>query len=259
MSRAALAAAGFVRYEIDGVVWWESVGTAAPGRSPAGATLVLIHGANDHAGTWFAVAPALARTHRVIVPDLAGHGESAPASGPIPISLVLEKLHSAIGTEQNLTLVGNSLGGWMALHYALGHPDRVQRLILEASGGLNRPFAVPLVAHSREEADVILRAVHGPKFDAPEWVIEALLQRATDSPMLRLTETIEHDLEPRLGEIRAETHLVWGADDGVLPLDYAKALQQAIPGARLHVIEGAGHIPHMQQPERFLQCLTAIF
>jgi pimeloyl-ACP methyl ester carboxylesterase len=218
----------------------------------------MLHGANDHAGTWFTVAAALAQRYRVILPDLAGHGESEPRTGPIPLSLILDRLEVAIGGERDITLLGNSLGGWIALLYTLRHPERVARLVLETSGGLNRPLASPLVARTREEAGIILRAVHGPGFQAPEWVVEALLQRAHDSPMLRLTETIEHDVEPRLGEIRVPATLIWGADDGVVPLAYGRELQQAISGATLCVIEGAAHIPHMQQPGRFLECLTAI-
>lgn len=251
MTRAALAATGFVRREIGEMVYWESV------RGDDQSTIVLIHGANDQAGTWFTVAPALARTHRVIVPDLPGHGESAPKQGPIPLSLIIEQLERVIGDEP-ITLIGNSLGGWLALLYALKHPAQITRLVLEASGGLSRPLSSPIVATSREEAIPILRAVHGPSYQPQEWVIEALLQRAQGSPMLRLTELAEHEIESRLGEIDIPATLVWGADDGVLPLSYAEALRDAIPNAELHVIEGAAHIPHMQQPERFLQCLTAI-
>jgi pimeloyl-ACP methyl ester carboxylesterase len=230
--------------------------------SPCCRTIVLVHGANDQAGTWFTVAPALARQYRVIIPDLAGHGESAPKTGPLPISLLIERLEAviddAVGTD-TITLVGNSLGGWLVMLYALKHPQRVERLVLESSGGLARPLAVPIVAHTREEAAVILRAVHGPLYEPPEWVIDALLQRAQGSPMLRLTEHLEHNIEPRLGELTTPATLIWGEHDGVLPLSYAEALRVAIPGAKLEVIEGAAHIPHMQQPERFLQCLMAIF
>ncbi|MFP5247054.1 MAG: alpha/beta fold hydrolase [Thermoanaerobaculia bacterium] len=249
MTRAVLAGAGFVRREVDGTVYFEG-GT--------GETLVFIHGADDQAGTWFTVAPALARTHRVLLPDLPGHGESEPHAGPIPISLILERLSAILANEHNLTLIGNSLGGWVALLYALRHPQQISRLILEASGGLNRPLASPLVARDRDEARLILRNVHGPQFQPEEWVIEALLARAADSPMLRLTEALEHDIEPRLGEIGAPATLIWGANDGVVPLSYAEALRDALPRATLHVLEGAAHIPHMQQPERYLQCLTAI-
>lgn len=257
MTRSALAAAGFVRNESDGLVWFES--GPASGTLKTNAPLLLIHGANDHAGTWFTVAPALAKSFRVIVPDLPGHGESEPRTGPIPISLVVAKLERLLQQEHDVTVVGNSFGGWMAILLALRNRERVARLVLEASGGLTRPLAVPIVATSREHANVILRAVHGPAFDPPEWVVEALLQRATDSPMLRFTEAIEHSVEPRLGEIEVPTTLIWGADDGVLPLSYAQDLRDAIRGATLRVIEGAAHIPHMQQPARFLECLTATF
>jgi pimeloyl-ACP methyl ester carboxylesterase len=257
MTRGAIAAAGFARREVGGTVYWVAESAVGSRRS----AVVLVHGANDQAGTWFAVAPRLAQEHRVIMPDLPGHGESAPAEGPIPISLIVSQLAAMIdeaAPNERVTLVGNSLGGWISMLYALEHPERVERLVLEASGGLARPLAVPIVAHTREEAIPILRAVHGPQYEPQEWVIEALLQRAHGSPMLRLTELVEHDIEPRLGELTAPATLIWGADDGVLPLSYAEALRDAIPNADLHVIEGAGHIPHMQQPERFLQCLTAI-
>jgi len=249
MTRAALTAAGFERKESEGMVWW----TAGDGEK----TLVLLHGVNDQAGTWFPIAAALAQRFRVILPDLPGHGESLPRNGPLPISLLVDRI-AAILPSKPFTLLGNSLGGWIAMLYTLRHPERVQTLILEASGGLNRPFEVPVLATNREEAEVILRAVHGPRYQAPEWVIEGLLERAQDSPMLRITEIAEHYVDARLGELRVPTHLIWGADDGVLPVAYARELQRGIDGAQLHVIEGAAHIPHLQQPQRFLECLTSI-
>lgn len=249
MTRAALAAAGFVQHEIDGTVYFESASD--------GETLVLVHGVNDHAGSWFLVAPALAQKYRVIIPDLPGHGESEPRDGPLPISLMVQKLAAVIG-DQRVTLVGNSLGGWLSMLYTLAHPQNVSRLILEASGGLTLPLDSPTTAHTRDEAMIILRNVHGPRFQPPEWVIEALLQRAISSPMLRVTEIAEHVVDARLQDIRVPTTVLWGEDDGVVPRAYAEALLHGIAGSTMHVIEGAAHIPHLQQPERFLQCLTSI-
>ena len=278
-TRTALAASGFVRKEIGGTVYFANVipsvardlggrgseqeHRAAPAQIPRDArddrSVVLIHGANDHAGTWFAIAPALAKTRRVILIDLPGHGESAPQDAPLPISLLVSRMEAvvdeALGNEP-FTIVGNSLGGWLSILYALRHPDRVAHLVLESSGGLARPTAVPLYARTREEAIPILRAVHGPQYEPQEWVISALLERAHDAPMLRLTELTEHD--PRLGEINVPTTLLWGEHDGVLPLSYGEALRDAIPNAQMHVIAGAAHIPHMQQPQRVLECLMAI-
>lgn len=250
MTRAALAAAGLVRLEREGMVWWETPLDHKP-------TLVLLHGVNDNAGTWFPVAAALAQRFRLILPDLPGHGESEPKDGPLPISMLVDRI-AAILPEEPFTLLGNSLGGWLAMLYTLRHPERVRMLILESSGGIDRPFAVPVLATNREDAQVILRAVHGPAFQAPEWVVDALLERAHDSPMLRITETVEHYMDARLGELHTPTHLIWGADDGVLPLSYGEELRRGIAGARLHVLEGAAHIPHLQQPQGFLACLTAI-
>ena len=246
-TRAALTAAGLERRELDGTVYFVGGGEARP-------TWVLIHGANDQAGTWAAVVPLLAEKCRLIVPDLPGHGESAPASGPIPLPLMLERLHAIIDVP-SVTLVGNSLGAWIALLYALARPERVARLVLESGGGLARPLAVPLVATNRDDAMTILRAVHGPNAVLPDWAVDALLRRASDSPMLRLTGF--QFVDGRLGELKAPTTLIWGEHDGVVPRAYGEALRDAIAGARLEIIEGAAHIPHAQEPQRFVSCLTA--
>lgn len=254
-TRVALAAAGFVRHARGGTVWWES---QKEGIAPSAAPVVLIHGVNDQAGTWFPIAPAVAVRRRVIIPDLPGHGESEPREGDLPISMFVGRLEALLADEPPAILVGNSLGGWIVTLYALRHPDRLEHLVLEASGGLDRPFASPVVAHDRAEAEVVLRAVHGPRFVAAEWIIDALLERATDSQMLRIRETEEHYVDSRLHELKVPTTIIWGKDDGVLPVAYAEELRDAIPHATLHVIPDAAHIPHLQQPERFLACLTAI-
>ena len=252
-TRGALVAAGLERRELDGNVYFV-------GRAEARPTLVLIHGANDQAGTWASVVPLLSE-YRLIVPDLAGHGESAPHSGPIPIPVIVDQLHAIIENEcrtsfsPSLSLAGNSMGAWIALLYTLKHPDRVERLILEAGGGLARPLAVPLTATNRDEAMVILRAVHGPNAVLPDWAVDALIARATNAPMLRLTEP--EFLDARLGEVKMPTTLIWGEHDGVIPRSYMEAVRDGIAGARLEIIEGAAHIPHAQQPARFVSCLTA--
>lgn len=251
MMRGALGAYGLTRKALDGSVYW--VGGSG------GETLVLLHGTNDQAGTWTRVVPLLADRYRLILPDLAGHGESEPRSGPIAFQVIVDRLHGILEHEdsRDIVLGGNSLGGWIAILYALAHPDRVKRLVLESGGGLARPLGVPLVARNRETAMTILRAVHGPKYVPEAWVIDTLLARATESPMLRLEGMMENFVDARLPELEMPATLVWGADDGVVPLSYGQALQNAIRGAKLCVIDGAAHVPHLQQPERFVECLTA--
>ncbi|MGZ7039276.1 MAG: alpha/beta fold hydrolase [Thermoanaerobaculia bacterium] len=251
MMRASLNAAGLVRKELDGSVYW----TGGSGDE----TLVLLHGTNDQAGTWARVVPMLTSRYRLVLPDLAGHGESEPKSGPIAFPVVIDQLQRIVEHEHldRFTLGGNSFGGWIAILYTLAHPERVNRLVLEGGGGLARPLGVPLVARDRDTALTILRAVWGPDYVPQEWVIDTLLARSSDSPMLRLAGAMENFIDGRVGQIEAPATLVWGKDDGVVPLSYAEALQNAMRGSTLRVIDGAAHIPHLQQPERFVECLTA--
>ena len=254
MARLALAAAGLVKCEASpGNVYW----SGGKGQQ----TIVLVHGANDQAGTWAAVVPALAKNAKLIVPDLAGHGESEPKTGPITLPVMVAKLHEVLEKEKaaKVTLVGNSMGAWVAILYALEHPDRVERLALESGGGLALPPGVPLFASNREEAVRIMHAVHGPDYAIADWQIDALLARKTDSPMARVMagNVFPHFVDARLKDLKVPATIVWGEHDGVVLRSYVDKLQAGIAGSRLCVVPGAAHIPHAQQPERFIQCLQA--
>ena len=252
IARNALANAGMERVADEGSIYWRG--------GKGDITVVLIHGVNDQAGSWAAVVPTLVRKYRVIIPDLPGHGESEPREGPIAMSLILDRVARILDREDArcVILAGNSFGAWIAVLYAIAHPDRVQHLVLESGGGLARPPAVPLFATDRQTAAHILRAVWGPDFVPADWQIDALISRATNSPLLRLTGLLDYFVESRLAGVHTPTTLVWGENDGVVPLSYAEAMQDGIRGARLKIIKGAAHIPHAQQPERFLECLTEI-
>jgi abhydrolase domain-containing protein 6 len=252
-SRSMLAQAGLTRKSLDGTVYW----TGGQGER----TLCLIHGVNDHAGTWSLVAPALIKSCRLIVPDLPGHGESEPKNGALDMQYLVDRLAAALDAEgaTRVTLVGNSMGAWISILYTLAHPERVAEVFLESGGGLAIPLGVSLVASNRDEAVPILQAVHGPNAQFPDWAIDALITRSTDSPMLRLVAggMMSYFIDHRLVEIRVPATVVWGANDGVVTRTYIERLHAGIAGAKLCIIEGAAHIPHAQQPERFIACLQA--
>lgn len=254
LSRKALDRAGLTKVVDDqGSVYWTGGGKDAP-------ALVLLHGVNDQAGTWAGVVPSLATEYRLIVPDLAGHGESEPKTGIITYTLVLERLHSIIAKETTgkVIIAGNSMGGWIGTLYALDHPYKVARLVLEDSSGMAWPLTVPLFPKNREEAKAMMRAVNGPADKTPDAVLDAFLARK-DLPMSRfmMPDIVQHLLDMRLPKLSVPVTLIWGRDDGVLPLAYAEALQKAIAGSELRIIDGAAHIPHRQQPEKFVRCLKA--
>ena len=250
-TRAELAKAPMERVELGESVYW---------RGGKGDVVVLLHGSNDQAGTWFAVAPKLVKQHRVIAPDLAGHGESGPHEGPLPLSLMVERLHAVLDREgaKRVTLVGNSMGGWVAMLYAMKYPEQVERLVLEDASGMIWGLTVPLVATNRDDAVKIMHAVHGPNAPVPEWAIDALLQPDAGASMKRVVAggVLDFLVDQKLSSLKTPTTLIWGRDDGVLPVAYAEALQKKIAGSQLFVIDGAAHIPHRQQPEKFLECLS---
>jgi len=248
-TRDALAGAGFERVEADGRVYFRG--------GSGDDTILLLHGVNEQAGTWAPVAEPLAARFRVLIPDLAGHGDSGPKEGPLTMEAILGGVEAMVEREgaQRVTIAGNSMGGWVAMLYALKHPGRVARLVLEDASGMIWMPPVPLFPRSQEEAIACLRAVHGPAYEPEQWAIDAMLQRAVSAPMTRMAGVHVHAVDNRLGELSVPTTLIWGRDDGLLTLPYAEMLQKRIAGATLHVIDGAAHIPHRQQPERFLECL----
>ncbi|HEY4640047.1 MAG TPA: alpha/beta hydrolase [Thermoanaerobaculia bacterium] len=219
-------------------------------------TIVLVHGVNEQSATWAAVAPQLMRDFRVIAIDLPGHGESAPKTGPLPMRAMIDALSAVIGDRQ-VILVGNSMGGWVSMLYAAEHPDRVSQLILEDASGMAWDLRnVPLFPQDREQAIKLLRMVAGPDAPIADETIEFVLH-AKDLPQKRVIDAgiLDWIVDARLPKLTMPVTLIWGKNDGLLPLAYANTLQSRIAGSKLHVIDHAAHIPHRQAPDEFLRLL----
>ncbi len=253
-ARALLVAAGLSRCETGGTVYYASELSSKP-------VLVLLHGVNDHAGTWAQAIGPLSQRYRLIVPDLPGHGESGPHEGPVSLPLIVERI-DAIVTKENLgtfSLAGNSMGAWISILYTLEHPERVKRLFLESGGGLAIAPSVPLSASTQEEAERILVAVHGPEFVMSGAATNGFIRRSATLPVHRVLASgvLPYFVDARLGEIKVPTTLIWGENDGVISRSYMDKLQRGIVASRFCEIKQAAHLPHAQQPERFVECLTA--
>jgi pimeloyl-ACP methyl ester carboxylesterase len=257
MTRRGLARAGMTRRTID--VDGNRIVYFAGGNGDR--TIVLVHGVNDQAGSWVSVIPPLVKDSRVIAIDLPGHGESAPATGPLPMPLIVKALQMVIDREsadKPIVLVGNSMGGWVSMLYAADHPSRVSRLVLEDASGMSWDMShVPFYPKTRDEALKLLRLVHGPDTPIADYLVDAMLKEAATMPQTRVMQAgvIFAIVDSRLHEITMPVTLIWGAHDGLLPLAYADALHQHLPGSTLHVIDSAAHIPHRQAPAEFTRLL----
>lgn len=260
-SRQALGSAGLEKRKVATAVgrltFWEG------GR---GTPVVLLHGAGDQAGSWQKVVAPLAERHRLLVLDLPGHGDSAPDRGPLPLALgvaAVEAVLAARAEGERATLIGNSMGGWMALLYALEHPERLRSIVLENGGGLSGelPSGFTLLPKNRDETRRMLAALTGPESkQPPDFVLDDLAQKLRKGPLPRTMEGFQPSdlLDGRLGGLDLPVALVWGDADQLFPLAYAERLHGEIPGATLAAIPGCGHVPHVECPERFLAAVTPL-
>jgi pimeloyl-ACP methyl ester carboxylesterase len=231
-----------------------------------GQTLVLLHGAGDQAGTWAKVVQPLTSRYRVVVPDLAGHGASAPAEGAISITHILGGLDAVIKQESHgpAILVGNSLGAWVALLYAREHPASVARVVLVNGGALKSDRTdVSLMPQSRAEAAALMTQLRDPSSaPIPTFVLDDVVRAANAGPIARFARTANemegYILEGRLHEIAAPVDLLWGESDKVLPVAYARRMMAQLPASRLTPLATCGHVPQVECPERFERALSEI-
>ena len=258
-SRRALTSAGLEKKTIEGpagpIVYWVG-GTGSP--------VLLLHGTNDQAGTWGAVVPPLMRAHRLIVPDLAGHGESGPTSGRIMFAHLLGGIERVLEAESPgvaVAIVGNSMGGWLALLEAQRAPARVRRVILEAGGGISWQGPLPtLLPVTRDEAKAILVRVFGtPPPPVPGFVLDEMIRLSASSPMTRYdaADATAHLLDGKLKDLAVPVDLVWGTQDGVLPIAFGERFRAEFASAGWHTIDGA-HILHRDRSGKFLDVITPL-
>ena len=251
-----------------------------------GPPLVLLHALGESAFDWRWVMPALARGRSVYAPDLlrpeSGDGADYSSSS---LAGFVAKFLDALGIER-ATVVGNSLGGLVALRLALSNPSRVDALSLVDSAGLGQEInpalssatlpgygdaavywaKTPMGAAQRAWGKApLLFAL--PASAPPEWLAEqyrlglmpgfmqatlAALRRHVNPAGQRESEILLDEL-PRL---KVPTLVVWGAQDRVMPTRHARDAASCLRNGSLAIIAGCGHLPHVECPDRFAEVLN---
>lgn len=231
----------------------------------SGPSLVYLHGTGDR-GELLPVLETLAERYTVIRPDHPGFVDSDDFGAAITdvagIAAAQRELLDAMEVD-DFVLVGCSLGGWVASELALAVPGRVSRLVLIDPAGLAGDGSAPdMFSLTPEEAlaatvhDEAARSAARSATPDPETARRLARSRAAAERIA--SEPYMHD--PGLGErLRSLTtvpvDILWGQEDGIVPVSYARAWQDALPHARLTVVSGAGHLPHVEQPLSLLGIL----
>ncbi|RMF21406.1 MAG: alpha/beta hydrolase [Deltaproteobacteria bacterium] len=237
------------------------------GRGPV---LLLLHGSNSSLDTWEGWIDRLSDAFRVIALDLPGHGLTGPNPnnryGPDDQADFLEQFAARLRLDR-FSLAGNSMGGQIAWHYALAHPDRVERLILIDAAGFPHPtpmvfrlYSLPVIGRLVTKVTprfVVANSLRQVYADDSK-VTDALVYRYygmllregnRNATRVRFANRRPDDAVERLREIRAPTLIEWGERDVWIPVEHAHRFAEAIPGARLRIYPHLGHIPMEEDPE----------
>lgn len=249
-------------------------------RTGTGPSVVLVHGFGSSIYTWKDVIPGLALEHDVVALDLPGFGQSEQ-----PADLSFRDLPSAVlGLMDHLrieraALVGNSMGGAAAVIVAGTHPERVTALVLVDAAGFNlggpdRPRFVGFVMSPLAGAVIsalpgrhllVRMALHEVFWDdskVDDERVAEYLSSASRPGTFASARSLGRSLDGRSGvvaealsRVQAPTLVIWGREDGWIPLEHADRFVGAIAGARKVVLERAGHVPQEERPEEVLRLI----
>jgi len=261
-------------------IYYEDVGEGEP--------LVLLHGFGETHATWEKLIPGLARRHRVITVDLKGAGFSdKPDDGRYRVAdqaAIIDALADHLRLK-NVTLIGHSLGGGVALMTALlwvevgqeRESPRLKRLILIDSAGISDkppqliellrwPLFGPLMLHLANPTILVRQILEGNYVD-PRLVSPALVEayaRSMQSPGARTALIMtarqiipEHfaELVSRYRTLDAPALILWCREDRILPFSDADKFQKALPRSRVLPLDRCGHSPQEERPEATLEVI----
>lgn len=241
-----------------------------------GETLLLIHGFGGSKDYWVRFAGSLTGEYRVVIPDLAGFGESSqiPAAsyGADAQLKRLDRFAETLKLER-FHLAGNSMGGMFAAMYGAKYPRKVSTVALLAPGGVSSPnpseAAIlilkgqnPLLTRSAEDFDLLLGLcfVKPPFIPArikPVLAAQAVAQAGFKQkiwddlkwePTRETPSAIENALLPYLPEIQAPVLIIWGDGDRILDVGGVPVLEKNLKNYRTVIMKGAGHLPMLERP-----------
>jgi len=235
-----------------------------------GDPVVLLHAFPLDGSMWDAERAELAKSHRVIIPDLSGFGRSGSASPPQSLDQHADDvvgILDSLGVER-ATVAGLSMGGYIAFALARRHPERLSRLILadtraapdSPEGRRGRDENIALVQRDGV-APLVERLL--PKLlspQAPPAVVERVRALGSRQSAVALTSALaamrdRPDSTPLLAKIAVPTLVIVGEADAISPPAEARAIAAALPAGQLAVIDGAGHLANLESPAAFMTAM----
>jgi len=222
-----------------------------------GEVLLLLHGLMGALSNWDKVIEEFSSEYRVIIPILPIYDLPLLTTG---VKTLAKFVHKFVKYKKltDVTLLGNSLGGHVALIYVLAHPEVVKAMVLTGSSGLYEN-AFGGTFPRRGSYDFVKEKTEYTFYDpevASKELVDDVFRIVNDRhSVIRILamakSAIRHNMKDDLHKITIPVSLIWGRNDKITPPDVAVEFNQELPDAELHWIDKCGHAPMMERPEEF--------
>jgi pimeloyl-ACP methyl ester carboxylesterase len=223
-----------------------------------GPVLLLLHGLFGALSNWQGVVEEFAADHRVIIPLLPIYDMPLTQAGVPGLVAYVEGFVKALALPPSFTVLGNSLGGHIALVYTLSNPARVSRLVLTGSSGLfedSMGGSFPKRGNYAYVQERVGYTFYDPTIATQELVDEVFNVTNSNAKCLRIISIARsaqrHNLSKELMKVAAPTLLVWGLNDTITPPPVAHEFARLLPRAELRFLDHCGHAPMMERPAGF--------
>jgi 3-oxoadipate enol-lactonase len=244
-------------------------GTVNAGETGKGTPLFLLHSLLSDRASFDAIAPELATSFRVIVPELPGFGRSQAVGGGL--AGIADRMAEAVREAgAGAIVLGNGYGGFVALQMAIRHPGLASRFVFADCGAAfseaGREAFRNMAAASKAKGlaaitDVAMRRLFAPDFQNanPELMADrraAFLRTNEDVFRAACAQLAELDLRPELHKVKVPALVLIGEQDEATPPPMSHELAAGLPDAPLKIIPGCAHVPQLQAPQVFLDAIT---
>jgi len=223
----------------------------------SGQTLLLLHGLFGALSNWEGVVNRFAKKYRVVIPMLPIYEMPIKEAGLEGLRKFLEEFVAVKGLDQ-MIIMGNSLGGHIALVYALKNPQKVTRLILTGSSGLfedSMGGSYPKRGNYEYIRERVAYTFYNPAVATKELVDEVFETTNSIPKCLRIVAIAKsaqrNNLAAEIQTIKVPTLLIWGLNDTITPAMVAHEFNRLIPNSTLRFIDKCCHAPMMEHPEKF--------
>jgi pimeloyl-ACP methyl ester carboxylesterase len=226
-----------------------------------GDVLLLLHGLMGGLSNWDKVIEDFRSEFRVIIPILPIYDLPLLTTG---VKSLAKYVHKFVTHKElsDVTLLGNSLGGHVALIYVLSHPSVVRSMVLTGSSGLyENAFGGTFPKRGNYEfvKEKVEFTFYDPKIATKELVDEVYRTVNDRHSVIRILamakSAIRHNMKKDLNKIEIPVSLIWGKDDKITPPEVAVEFHELLPDSELHWIDNCGHAPMMEHPEEFNRLL----